>query len=660
MARPLDTALDPQGGDPPQRRPRRPPGILREHWLSGARRAAAAKLRGDREPSSGLRRRGMLSRTIQGRLAIIFALLLLPPTALSLWQAWDSFEDHKVRARLQVRQFAIMTATHEGKFFEETRGALRRLASDDAIRSAGTDCAAVLTAAIDRTPQFAQLALYDPAGMPLCGNVEGLKPAGDRDWHSDAQTPGAFAISDYTVTPDTGYPAIVAAQAVYDRDGALTGVLAATIRLYWLAEFVRDIGLPPGSVFFLVDDNGNVLAGRVVQAGRGAASGAPSGAPGGRADEAADPGQDRDALLAIAGADVSRIIAGRSLADFETEGQDGIRRVFSAVALPHGGVTALFGMPATTMLGWLEEDVTKQILTIAAMWVSGIVAAWLGARYLVTRWIGTLRGMAHAFGRGEYAASASLRRAPEELADLGDTLRLMARRIEDREADLRATVAQKDILLREIHHRVKNNLQIVSSLLNIRGDRVASAAGIAAIDEVKNQVRALALVHRYLYETGDVREIDLRAFMTELCESTLAALAQPAQPVDLALDIPPFPVATDRAIPIALLTVEAITNALKHAFPAGRRGRISVGFAPTGPGTGTLTIADDGTGMPEAQRSGTAAPGIGLTLIRAFAQQVGASVTITGPPQVSGTVISVEIPAGGEPATARETTSAAA
>lgn len=596
-------------------------------------------------------------RTIQGRLAIIFAVLLLPPTVISIWQAWDSFTEHKLRARLQVRQFAIMTATYEGKFFEDARGTLRRLATEPAIRAADAanpaGCVEALTTVIGRTPQFAQLALYDPRGNPLCGTGEGLKPVADRDWHSEAQLFGSFAISDYTVTPDADYPAIVAAQAVYDGSGALKGVLAATIRLYWLADFVRDIGLPPGSVFFLIDGNGNVLAGRTVTAGRGSASG--PGIPETPAT-AGEPKQDRSTLLAVAGSRVTDLIGGRSLADFEAEGDDGTRRVFSAVALPHGGVNALFGMPATSMLGWLEEDVTNQMLAITAMWLSGLVAAWLGARYLVTRWIGKLRGMAHDFGRGDYAARQSLRYAPEELADLGDTLHIMARRIEDREADLRATVTQKDILLREIHHRVKNNLQIVSSLLNIRGDRVTSSAGLAAIDEIKSQVRALALVHRHLYETGDVREIDLCAFMSELCESTLAALAQPAGPVNLDIDIPPFPIATDRAIPIALLTVEAMTNALKHAFPGGQEGRITVRFKPSGDGRGILTIADDGVGMPAKQEvtaePGAAGPGIGLTLIHAFAAQVGGRVDILSSPQhPKGTAISVTIPAENEAAT---------
>ncbi len=615
----------------------------RKHWLESARQAAVEMALPDFEPN-GPKRRSIIGRTIHGRLAIVFAVLLLPPTILSIWLAWESFGEQKVRARLQVRQFAMMTATYENKFFDDVQANLRRLATEPPLRQADVaGCFEVLSAALPRTPQFAALTLYDEQGAPICSTSDLLQTVGDRDWHREALMVDGIAISDYTVTPDSEYPAIVAAQPVKDDTGARMGVLAATIRIYWLSEFVKEIELPASSIYFLIDGNGNVLAGRIVSGER-----APPSAPsivGGFVSQP-EPALGRDDLIKVAGPQFRDEIGARPMAVFEVEGEDGVRRVFSAVALPHGGVTALFGIPATNMLGWLEEDMTNQMLAIVAMWASGIVAAWLGARHLVTRWIATLRGMAHDYGRGDYSARRNLRRAPEELGDLGATLALMARRVQDREADLKATVAQKDILLKEIHHRVKNNLQIVSSLLNIRGDRVTGAEGLAAIDEVKTQVRALALVHRHLYESEDVLEIDLRSFMTELCQSSLAALAQPAGPVELELDIPEFMIATDTAIPIALLTVEAMTNALKHAFPNGRPGKITVRFEPDKEGAGVLTITDDGVGMAKDALNGG---GIGLTLIDAFARQVEGKVEITGPP---GTTIAVTLSAEGETAEA--------
>ena len=245
--------------------------------------------------------------------------------------------------------------------------------------------------------------------------------------------------------------------------------------------------------------------------------------------------------------------------------------------------------------------------------------------------------MAGAYGRGNYAEKHDFAEAPRELRDLGDTLALMAHRIEVREEELRSSLNQKDIILREIHHRVKNNLQIVSSLLNIRGSGVASEDAQTALGEVKAHVRALALVHRHLYESDDVQRVDLRAFMSELCHSMLAVLSGPSRNVSLEIDIPQFTIATDRAIPLALLVTEAMTNAVKHAFPNGRQGRIAVTFVPEGTGGGTLTVADDGIGLSRAAREES---GIGLRLIEAFARQIDGTLSYDGPP---GTTIRVRI-----------------
>jgi two-component sensor histidine kinase len=256
--------------------------------------------------------------------------------------------------------------------------------------------------------------------------------------------------------------------------------------------------------------------------------------------------------------------------------------------------------------------------------------------------------MARAYGSGDYSPRLDYSHAPRELRDLGETLTVMAQRVAQREEELRTSLDQKDIILREIHHRVKNNLQIVSSLLNIRAGNVTGSAEQSALSEVKAHVRALALVHRHLYENADVEYVDLRSFMTELCQSTLAGLSSPSQRVSLEIDIPEFMISTDRAIAIALLVTEAITNALKHAFRPEQRGNIRVAFMRLGDRSGTLLVADDGIGIAPGMRD---AGGIGLQLIEAFAKQIGGRATISPPP---GTTISVTI--GDEAAETRSKT----
>ena len=574
-----------------------------------------------------LNRIRLVADTVSGRLAMVLALLILPPVILSLFLAWNTFTEQKARAKLQVRQFATLTATYESKFFDDVRKILQQLGNEEAIRDSGAGCDAVLEAVQERTPQFASIGYFDINGQKICGSNDDFDDVTNRAWLREVRRFRSFAISNYTVTPNSFFPVIEAAQAVYGPDGQLLGVLAASIRLYWLSAFIREISLPNESVVFLIDDNGNVLADRA----------AILNTTGPSIPENSGTTAGLGLLTTVVDKDVAAAILTRSLIDFEAVGPDNIRRVFSSVALPHGGATVLFGMPAASSFGWLEKDLFYRVLGLAAIVLAGIGAAWFGTRYLVTRWTSSLRGMARAYGQGNYAPKPNFAKAPRELRDLGETLAIMAQRIAVREEELRASLNQKDIILREIHHRVKNNLQIVSSLLNIRTGSVISSAGQSALSEVKAHVRALALVHRHLYENDDVEQVDLRSFMTELCQSTLAGLSSPSQRVSLAIDIPEFMISTDRAIAIALLVTEAMTNSLKHAFQPGQPGRIFVSFAREGDRSGTLSVADDGVGIsPALPDTG----GIGLQLIKAFAKQIGGRVTISGPP---GTCIRVTI-----------------
>jgi two-component sensor histidine kinase len=585
-----------------------------------------------RAQATGLR---FIADTLSGRLALVFTLLVLPPTIVSLYLAWDSYLEQKARAELQVRQFATLTATYESKFFDDVRKTLQLLANEEVIRDGGgVNCDEVLTAALERTSEFASLFYFDTGGRRLCGPEDEFSDVSSRDWFREVRGFRGFAISDYTVPPSSHYPVIVAAQAVYGGNFQVQGVLAASIRLYWLSAFIREVSLPPESVFFLIDRNGNILADRAAMQSESDLTN--------RAEipvaTASTTNSGLNSLTSVVGQKLASAVLSRRLTDFEAVGlHDGMRRVFSSVALPHGDVTVLFGMPAVNALGGVEKDLLNRVLGLAAIWLAGIVAAWLGTRYLVTRWISRLRGLARAYGRGSYAEQPDFDQAPRELRDLCETLSLMADRIEVREEELRASLHQKDIILREIHHRVKNNLQIVSSLLNIRGGGAAGTAGEAALAEVKAHVRALALVHRHLYESDDTQRVDLRAFMTELCHSMLAVLSGPARRVQLDLDIPSFMIATDRAIPLALLVTEAMTNSLKHAFSGGRPGRISVSFQSEGEEMGTLTVADNGVGMTPGARDHA---GIGLQLIEAFAKQIDGTLEIGGPP---GTVIRVRL-----------------
>jgi two-component sensor histidine kinase len=558
--------------------------------------------------------------SLRRRLAVLFAVVLLPPTALSLYLAWNAFEEHSDKARLSVRQFASLVSAYERDFFNDTQRLLVNLAADPAIRTmARPECQEVLQRALENFPEYISISATEKDGTVKCTTSETgtLANLTHRSWFQEAIASPGFTLSDYTVSQDLAEPVIVAASPIRDDDNEIQGVLHIDIDLDWLSLFVRASGVPPEGSVFLLDKNGIVLTSSKFELDQ---------------TEAAMPN-----------AATLQQVVDRKLIDFEAIGNDEQMRVYSSVALPHGNVIVLFGLPSATTLGWIERDLLARLLSLAAIWLAGILAAMIGTRLWVTRWVSQLRRTARAYSRGDFSARVDFSRAPVELRDLGNTLVNMADRLEARENDLRSSLAQKDTLLKEIHHRVKNNLQTITSLLNIHLRSVTSAQAHQALEEVQTRVRALALVHHYLYESEDVRVVELRLFVGELCQVLHDTLSGAERPIRIEADVHNITIASERAVPIALLITEAVTNAYKHAFPDGRAGKILVAIHTLDETSALLTIRDDGVGYGAGTDLSTtvvAGRGVGMSLISAFARQLGEDLEVSGPP---GTTIALKL-----------------
>lgn len=179
---------------------------------------------------------------------------------------------------------------------------------------------------------------------------------------------------------------------------------------------------------------------------------------------------------------------------------------------------------------------------------------------------------------------------------------------------LTQSLADKDVLLREVHHRVKNNLQMIASLINMRA-RHAAPESRDALLEVMRRVTAIGQIHNRIYNTADPANIDLAAYLDGLCDQM--ARFERNDRVRLTRALEPVTVDLEIAVPLALLSVELITNAYKHAFPRGRAGEITVALRRDGDDA-VLTISDDGIGMQRETDKGS----IGLQLVPLLAQQI--------------------------------------
>ena len=191
-------------------------------------------------------------------------------------------------------------------------------------------------------------------------------------------------------------------------------------------------------------------------------------------------------------------------------------------------------------------------------------------------------------------------------------------------------IVGKDATIREIHHRVKNNLQIVASLLNLQASRIRQPEARAEFQSARDRVRALATLHRHLYAHGEIHTINMREFLVELCGQLFQAMGEaPGRRLHLHIEAPELKMSSDQAVPLALIVTEAVSNAVKYAFPLERSGNVWVCLATDGE-TAELNVRDDGVGIPAGRvetEAGTR-DGIGLQLIRGFSRQLGATLEV--------------------------------
>ena len=193
-------------------------------------------------------------------------------------------------------------------------------------------------------------------------------------------------------------------------------------------------------------------------------------------------------------------------------------------------------------------------------------------------------------------------------------------------SEMELRIAEKEMLLREVHHRVKNNLQTVSSLLNLQRKNSGNERIDPLIESTRNRVTSMAMIHEMLYVRSDLSSIEFRPYVHELTSYLLRSVESPSNEVGLHIDIPDVSLGIDTAIPLGLLINETITNSLKYGFLENSKGQIHVKLSEGTENSFTLEIQDDGIGFAEHIDHKTV-KSLGLKLIHNLARQLRGSVT---------------------------------
>lgn len=571
-------------------------------WTSWPRRRRLKNGGADRRPSDH-------QGSLRLRLLVTVTIALTPIAIAGFVQGLDRAKQDTEQVRAQLVETARAAGTNEENMLAAAEQIVRALSNLSAVRDATPDCNRALADELRGLSFFTNIARLDAQGRVICAadpRAIGRDASHRQVWH-DALAGDGFVLSEKIISPLTNTPVITGMLAMR-KAGKVVGAITITIDVRWLDFMVHSSQLPPGAVVAIFDHAGNIIAANRPEIA------APVFA------HATDPRVAANALN-------SAPDSGGHAWTYATRALLG-KNFYVGFAMKQ---SSLFG-PTYVHVG---TDFILPFVMIALTWI----AIWIATEQQATRWIVYLRRISAAYRRGHYAVRPALDGAPTELRLLGDALADMAQSIQDRDRRLREALAQKTMLIREVHHRVKNNLQIVMSLLNLQIGRLRDPAAQAALKQAQARINALALVHRTLNEIEDQSMVQLDLLLADLTQQTYEGFGSDR---DLSIEVnaAPCAVSGEIAVPLALFTVEALTNVFKHAYPPpAHGGRIRVSLSPIDGHRLRLAVEDDGAGFDLDESDAS----VGARLIKTFAQQVGGTSSMRSDKN-KGTIVELCFP----------------
>jgi hypothetical protein len=436
---------------------------------------------------------------LRPRLVLIVGIAMLAPGALAVLQAVSSYNNSMRILEQSLAQAAQLSATEEVSMIAASREILTSLAAHPDVRAGtGRACRRALQRAIGGLDQYQGAAVVNAEGIMSCTSapMQNVVRVHDRGWFRETMSGADFTVSDLIVSRWLGTWGIVTAVPLDGDEGGVSGSVALFISLDWLTRRFRQAAPGDDTALALLDSKGEVLA----------------------VDSTGSPRQARLPPQGVITSNLVKPAVGVRARTFRANAVDGSWRLYVISPLLEGRIFVILGTPVMTAIGPLALQVAWGVLTPFLMWALAIAVVWFGIEHLVVRWITYLERITSAYASGRHGVRPErVSAAPAEIRSLGETFSRMADLISSRESELRESLRQKEILVREIHHRVKNNLQLVMSLLNLHARRIRDPLAEEAFTEARSRINALATLHRRLYESENLQEIDLHWFLEDLC-----------------------------------------------------------------------------------------------------------------------------------------------
>ena len=403
-----------------------------------------------------------------------------------------------------------------------------------------------------------------------------------------------------------GQPVLVLGQPVY-REGALRGILFMTISSRYLQWVARSKDMSPDARFGIVSSSGLGIL----------------------------PARRDDTFDWLPMPGLLKTYLPKSDRLQELPARAGDRRIYAIAPIFEQDIYEVASWPRDAIpIGITWKDVLSISLPML-MWALAVGVAYFAVDQLALRHILYLDRLVGAYGRsGRSLRAQRMRDAPTEIAKLGASFDEMAEEIESREQALLETVEEKDTLLREVYHRVKNNLQLIISLMSLQSRDAMSERERIGLERLQERVQGLALVHQMIYESENMNAVRLDRLIAEIATNLRSGSARIPDAIKMTLDLDRIEAPPDKAVPITLFATEAIVNTFKHSLSQADRGTLAVSLKEEADGL-HVAVINSMAGAPSPDLS-SGRKGIGAQLIDGFARQLRGRVERTRTDEIFG------------------------
>lgn len=518
---------------------------------------------------------------------------MLPAGAIAMQVGFNAAAARQTAYQENLSRRALESIATERRTIDELREMLRVLAATPALQQieAG-DCRDWLSEISARYPYIASISVSSDDNVLLCSvpATTSNRRLPDSDIRRRARARDSFTMGYTEHGMLSGLPVLAALEPIRngDRRIGFVGASIPTTQLATLLERSRNSNSALRNArAAIIDSHGRVIA---------------ESAPDGNAPPL--PAAD------------------------EINNRFGSEPVFLKVSGGDAVIVPLYAPDLYAVMSWAPDQpmwrrVGELVFTIAApilIWLLAIGAGWLAIEVFVARPLSSLEAAARSFARGEDVSDPpALLNAPSEIRSLRRTLAAMAKTLRGRELRLVEALAEERALLREVHHRVKNNLQMVASLLNIQARAASDESESWGLARAHDRVQLLAVVHQRIYSSGELRDVRVDDIAAEVARQLLQSRGAAAKEINLVMDLGSARAGVDRAVPLSFLIGEGVSAALDA-------------LSDLGPVELRLTLHQDEDGQTrfaidadiDAERART--PGPGARLIDAFARQLNATI----------------------------------